>query len=88
LIPLAITNDSNINDEDLSIMVKADITTVEIVIPNCKLFNAEISGLEGIVYQDDLIKQIFLLAETDKIQYDSVLSFEISEHIRKMQKTI
>ncbi len=87
LIPLAITNDSNLNDEDLSIMVKADVTTAEIIIPNYKLFNEEISGLEGIIYENDFVKRIFLLPETDKIQYDLDLSFNMSEHNRRIQKT-
>ncbi len=87
LIPLAITNDSNLNDDDLSIIVKIDISTAEIIIPNRQLFNEEISGFEGIVYECDFVKQIFTLLETDKIQYDSDLSFDVSEHIRRMQRT-
>lgn len=86
MIPLAITNDSNLNDDDLSIIVKIDIATAEIIIPNHLLFNKEISGLEGIVYESDFVKQIFLLPETDKIHYDSDLSFDVSEQIRRMQK--
>ena len=87
LIPLVITNDSTINDKDISVLIKIDTNTAEIIVPSSTLFNDEISGLEGIVYENNFIEQLFTLPENDKIQYDSDLSFDAMEQIRRMQKT-
>lgn len=78
-VPLAILNEGNINDEDISVIVKVDPTTAELVVPNLKLFNKSIPGLEGMVYEEELIKKIFLLPENDKVQYDTDISFDISD---------
>jgi hypothetical protein len=87
LIPLAITNDSSINDKNISVLIKIDTNTAEIIVPGSNLINDKISGLESLIYENNYIEKLFTMPETDKIQYDSNLSFDAIEEIRRMQKT-
>ena len=84
---MAITNDSSINDKNISVLIKIDTNTAEIIVPGSNLINDKISGLESLIYENNYIEKLFTMPETDKIQYDSNLSFDAIEEIRRMQKT-
>jgi len=86
LIPLAITNCGEITDMDITISILVDEETAKISTPCSELFNKEIEGLEGIIYEDGLIKELFFLPQNGNIQYDYDITFDPSEVWRKMKK--
>lgn len=87
LLPMAICNSSAQVDKDISIMIKIDEETADVVLPTANLFNQEIKGLEGLVYEDGIIKNLLLMSETSDIKYDSDISYDNSDMISQMRKT-
>lgn len=85
LIPIAISNCSTVMDNDITVSVTVDAKSANIVLPIDTLFNQEIKGLEGIVYDLGIIKSIFLMPESKEIQYDSDISYDIAENLRRVQ---
>lgn len=67
LLPLAITNRSAKSDNNLSVSITIDEQTASVVYPDKNLFNNEICGAEGLVYDEDHIKGLFLLPNTADI---------------------
>lgn len=86
-IPLAIENASTVYDEevDIHIKIKGD---VDIIRPSKKLINPEMQGLEGIIYEEDIIKELLLMPETSDISYDTDISYTINDTLAESQAAV
>ncbi len=74
IIPLSIKNASTKHDERISINIK--ISQGMPIRPTSKFFNPDYAGLEGSVYDENLIKELLKLPESSLIKYDSSFSRE------------
>lgn len=86
IIPLAIFNQSNYVDKNITITITMDpeLTVIE---PNAKLFNEEITGLEGNVVEEDFINLLFMMPTSENIGYDYDISYDaITERKRMADK--
>ena len=72
--PLAVINNSVVGDEDITIFLKINTESAEIICPSESLFNPEIKGTEGIVYKRDIIKNVLMMFESSDIKYDTDIS--------------
>lgn len=79
LIPLVVENVSTLSDEDIDIYLSVDATEVEVITPSEKLINPEMVGLEGLIYEDGVIKKLLMMPETSDIEYDSDISYSIED---------
>lgn len=79
LIPLAIENRSTITDEDIDIFIKVETENVEIILPSEKLINPDMIGLEGLIYEEDILKSLLMMSETADIEYDFDISYSIED---------
>lgn len=85
LFPLAIQNTSSVADKDISITVIVDGNTVDVILPNTKLINSELIGLEGLIYEEGLVKKLLMMPDTSDIQYDDDISFDIQDSISQIR---
>ena len=89
VLPLCVVNNSSQSDEEITITVR--INKGIPIQPSRALFNADFSstgeytGLEGFVYEEGMIKDVFLLPE-DHVQYDTDISYDIQDSIRESQR--
>ena len=74
IIPLSIKNASTKNDERISINIKVNQGMP--IRPTSKFFDPDYAGLEGLVYDEHLIKELLKLPESSLIKYDSSFSRE------------
>lgn len=79
LIPLAITNESSVADSEIKIYVEVNPDTAEAVFPSAEILSPKLKGIEGWVYEEDLIKNTLLMPEDTNISYDSDLSFSLHD---------
>lgn len=77
--PLAILNNSVVGDEDITISLKINTETAEIIVPSESLFNPEIEGTEGIVYERNILKSVLMMPESSDIKYDTDISFAVHD---------
>lgn len=75
-LPFAIKNDSKVADQDISINIKINPEQAEIVLPTGNLINSELEGLEGKIYELDMLKTLLMMPESGEIQYDRDISME------------
>ena len=87
LFPMAIYNVSSRFDKDISIHIKVDEETVDVVLPTKDLFYEELKGLEGWVYGEGIVKNLLIMPETSDIKYDGDISYNTSDIIRQMKNT-
>ena len=85
LFPLAIQNTSSVADKDISITVIVDEKTVDVVFPNSKLINSELIGVEGLIFEEGLVKKLLMMPDTSDIQYDDDISFDIQDSISQIR---
>ena len=74
IIPLAIKNISTKSDERITVNIK--VIQGQPINPTRNLFNQEITGLEGCVFDKHLIKELLQLPENGEITYDKSYSRE------------
>lgn len=86
-LPLAIENVSTVYDEDVDIhfSVKGN---VDIIRPSKKLIKSEMQGLEGLIYEEDIIKELLLMPETEDISYDTDISYNINDSLAESQVAV
>lgn len=86
-LPLAIENVSTVYDEDVDIhfSVKGN---VDIIRPSKKLIKSEMQGLEGLIYEEDIIKELLLMPETADISYDTDISYNINDSLAESQAAV
>lgn len=86
-LPLAIENASTVYDEEVDIHIKIK-GEVDIVRPSKKLINPEMHGLEGFIYEEDIIKELLLMPETSDISYDTDISYNINDSFAESQAAV
>lgn len=87
LIPLAIHNSSAQADRDITVSIKVNNDSVEIMVPSSELINKDLIGLEGSIYEMGVIKELLIMPETSDIKYDSDITNNLNESLSYMQKT-
>ena len=91
ILPLCVMNNSSLSDEEITVTVQ--IGKGLPVQPSRTLFNSEYSsseeytGLEGFVYEEGMIKDVFFLPE-DHVQYDTDISYDIQDSLRESQRNV
>lgn len=84
LFPLAIHNNSSVSDEDITVAIRVDTSTADIIIPSKKLLLDELcggegyTGLEGFIYHEGYVK-LLMMPENSEITYDTDISFNPSD---------
>ena len=53
--------------------------SAKVVVPTVELINSEMVGLEGKIYEDDILKDLLMMSETVDIQYDSDITFSVED---------
>lgn len=79
LLPLAIENVSDISDSEIKVFVEVNSETAQVIVPTAEIINPDLKGVEGLIYEDDLIKTVLLMNEGTDICYDTDLSFSLYE---------
>lgn len=87
-IPLAIENASAVYDEDIDIHIKIQENDAEIIYPSKKLINPDMQGLEGLIFEEGIIKELLLMFESSDISYDSDISYSIADSLAENQASI
>ena len=91
ILPLCVTNNSSLSDEEITVTVRIDKGMP--IQPSKTLFNSDYSsseehiGLEGFVYEEGMIKDVFFLPE-NHVQYDSNISYDIQDSLRENQRNV
>ena len=88
LIPLAIVNESTIPDEDIDIFISLDETKAQVVLPSKTLINPEMLGLEGLLYDDGIIKSLLMMPETSDVSYDTDISYNLADSLAQSQAAV
>lgn len=85
LLPLAIENISDISDSEIKVFVEVNSETAQVIVPTAEIINPDLKGIEGFIYEDDLIKTILLMNEDTDICYDTDLSFSLYDAQQELQ---
>ncbi len=88
ILPLAVKNDSAVSDEAIRIAVHVGSDSADIIIPSDKFINPELTGLEGIVYEEDFVELALRMDESANIRYDSHRNEAIEESLSEVQACI
>lgn len=81
LFPLAIKNISTTSDTDISVSVILDKASAHAIPPTKNIVNTVLAGIEGLIYEDGIIKEILLMPETSEIKYETDISYSITDSI-------
>ena len=87
-IPLAIENASKVYDEDVDVHVKINKGVVEVIIPSKELINPDMRGLEGLIYEEDVIKELLMMPESSDISYDTDISYTLADSLAESQALV
>ena len=87
-IPLAIENASKVYDEDVDVYVKINKGVVEVIIPSKELINPDMRGLEGLIYEEDVIKELLMMPESSDISYDTDISYTLADSLAESQTLV
>lgn len=87
-IPLAIENASKVYDEDVDVYVKINKDVVEVIIPSKELINPDMRGLEGLIYEEDVIKELLMMPESSDISYDTDISYTLADSLAESQALV
>lgn len=87
-IPLAIENASKVYDEDVDVYVKINKGVVEVIIPSKELINPDMRGLEGFIYEEDVIKELLMMPESSDISYDTDISYTLADSLAESQALV
>lgn len=87
LFPLAIFNYSNQADKNITVSVKINDDSADIISPTKELIYEEIVGLEGIIYESGIIKDLLIMPESTDISYDKDITYDINDSLHQMRKT-
>ena len=55
------------------------LTLVEVIIPSKELINPDMRGLEGLIYEEDVIKELLMMPESSDISYDTDISYTLAD---------
>lgn len=84
-LPLAIENKSNKSDEDIDVFIKYNPEQLRIVYPSKDLLCSSLKGLESIIYEEDIIKDLLKMSENSSVNYDEDISFSIMDSQAEMR---
>ena len=87
-IPLAIENVSTVYDENLDIHVKINKAVADIIVPSKKLINSDMQGLEGLIYEEGIIKELLMMTESSDISYDIDISYNLADSLAESQAAV
>ena len=87
-MPLAIENASKVYDEDVDVHVKINKGVVEVIIPSKELINPDMRGLEGLIYEEDVIKELLMMPESSDISYDTDISYTLADSLAESQASV
>ena len=77
LFPLAIKNISTVTDEEISISIIVDSGLT--VSPSRRIINPDLQGIEGLIYEEGIIKKYLLMPENAYIKYGTEISFSLMD---------
>ena len=77
LFPLAIKNISTVTDEEISVSIIVDAGST--VTPSRKIINPDLQGIEGLIYEEGIIKEYLLMPESAYIKYETDISFSLMD---------
>jgi hypothetical protein len=78
-IPLAIENKSFVYDEEVDVYLHIDLGKVMPILPSKELINLDMKGLEELIVEEDIIKELLLMRESSVITYDEDISYTIAD---------
>lgn len=87
-IPLAIENVSTVYDDEIDIHIKINKDEVDIIVPSKKLINSDMQGLEGLIYEEGVIKELLMMAESSDISYDTDISYSLADSLAESQAAV
>lgn len=87
-IPLAIENVSKVYDEDVNVQIKIKKDVAEAIAPSKKLINPNLQGLEGLIYEDDIIKELLKMPDSADISYDADMSYTLADSLAESQAVV
>lgn len=87
-IPLAIENVSKVYDEDVNVQIKIKKDVAEAIAPSKKLINPNLQGLEGMIYEDDIIKELLKMPDSADISYDADMSYTLADSLAESQAVV
>lgn len=85
LFPLAIHNISSQQDSNITVSVNINDNSAEIIHPTKELISEDLKGLEGMVYDSEIIKKLLMMPESTDISYDTDISYSISDSFHQMK---
>ena len=74
LFPLAIANVSSISDNGIKVYIEVDSEKAEVVLPTANVINPLLEGVEGTIYENDLIRRTLQMEESARITYEKDIS--------------
>lgn len=87
-IPLAIENVSTVYDEDIDVHIKIKKSAADSIIPSKELINPDMQGLEGLIFEKGIIKELLMMPESSDISYDSDISYNIADSLAESQAAV
>lgn len=78
-VSLAVSNISSVFDEDVDIYVKIQPEDANVILPSKDLINPEMSGLEGIIVEKEILGELFQMFVSSDINYDEDISYTIED---------
>lgn len=87
-VPLAIENVSKVYDEDLDVHIKINKATADVIIPSKELINSDMQGLEGLIYEEGIIKELLMMPKSSDISYDTDISYNLADSLAKSQAAV
>ena len=85
ILPLAIDNISSISDSEITIFIKVEQNSAEIINPDRNILAEELKGMEGFIYEDAFLKDILMMPSNNDISYDVDISYNINDHFASMK---
>ena len=87
-IPLAIENVSKVYDEEVNVQIKIKKDVAEAIVPSKELINPNLQELEGLIYEDDIIKELLKMPDSADISYDADMSYTLADSLAESQAVV
>lgn len=87
LLPMTIYNSSAQMDRDITVTIKVNNESGDIVLPTKELLYEKIRGIEGLIYETGIIKTLLIMPETTDIHYDTDISYDINDALIQMRSS-
>lgn len=87
MFPLAIFNSSTQVDKDITVSLKVNNNSADIISPTKELIYEDLIGIEQTIYETGIIKGLLKMPENTEISYDTDISYDITDSLYQMRKT-